>query len=279
VGIRAVGWVSTALKAYLRGDTRLALVLFYTGMTSGLLPLFGLLLSNKNYISASRPFWVTAANILQFFQVGKYFDHLYPCQGSACNEVSVPLVKAFTAVVSSNGAVFLIMTAFMGSLTFKWLFVTQCIYCLILIVSNRSICIKGPALRRGYNLIHSQLVKPFFLKITPLFSSAIGSKIAAAGAAFNSTITSATTPPAESSVQRCIRSQVAVQLIFGFWLPCWIAYSRELQARKSFVKSRRGDSACRSFSFPSAFEMFMYALPSVAFPWCMFILSGTHVEY
>jgi hypothetical protein len=281
VGIRAVGWISTALKDYLRGDTQTAIIFLYTGVPSGLLPVVGLLLSYNNYISTSRPVWVTAANILQFLQVGKYYDHLYPCTGAACNELKVPLAKAFTALASSNGVMFLIMTAFMGSLTFKWLFITQCINCLILIASNRSICVKGPALRRAYMWIHSQLVNPFFLKVAqhmwPTSSSSPSKVLDAAAAALHTS--SAASHVAESSVLRCIGSQVALQLVFGLWIPCWVAYARELQARKSFLRSRCGQNASAGALFPSSWEMFMYALPAVAFPWCLFIASGTHLEY
>ncbi|KAH7622763.1 hypothetical protein Ndes2526B_g03601 [Nannochloris sp. 'desiccata'] len=286
VGIRAVGWIGTALKTYLRGNTQTAIYFLCSCMPSGLLPAFGMLLSYKHYISTFRPFWVTAANLIQFLQVGRFYGHLYPCTGSGCDEALVPRAKALTALFSSNGAMFLVMTAFMGNLAFKWMFITQCIYCLVLIVSNRNICLRGPALRGAYNWIHGQLVNPFFSTLTGNFwpsasttSLYSAAKVIASSTALHSK-TDSTTPPTELSVERCIGSQAAFQLIFGLWIPCWIAYGREVQARKSFLRSRRGDSAYSNAIFPSKWEMFMCAcLPAVAFPWCMFILSGTHLEY
>lgn len=251
VGIRAVGWSNTALKAYLRGDVQAALLFLSTCATSGLLPVFGLLLSHKTYISNLRPFWVAAANMMQFLQVGKFYDYLYPCTGSGCDENLVPRSRAIIALFSSNGAAFLIMTAFMGSLTFKWLFITQCVYSLILIVNNRSICSKGPALRSGY-----QLVNQFFSTLTQhVWPFSTVDRLQSAHEIFK----------LESSVQQCVKSQIAMQLIFGLWLPCWVAYSRELQARKLFVRSRRGEAAYAYVIFPSSWEMFIYALPAVAF--------------
>ncbi|KAG7667593.1 hypothetical protein KSW81_001286 [Nannochloris sp. 'desiccata'] len=112
---------------------------------------------------------------------------------------------------------------------------------------------------------------------TSLYSAA---KVIASSTALHSK-TDSTTPPTELSVERCIGSQAALQLIFGLWIPCWIAYGREVQARKSFLRSRRGDSAYSNAIFPSKWEMFMFALPAAAvtFPWWMLISSGTHLEY
>ncbi|KAL4513392.1 hypothetical protein Ndes2526B_g07445 [Nannochloris sp. 'desiccata'] len=286
LGIRTLGWIGMALKAHLRGNTQTSIVFLFTCVSSGLLPVFGMLLSYKHYISTFRPFWVASAKIVQFLQFCKYYDHLYPCTGSGCDEALVPRAKALTALFSSNGAMLLVMTVFMGSLTFKWMFLTQCIYSLIFIVSNRNICLRGPALRGAYNWIHGQLVNPFFSTLTRNFwpsasttSLYSAAKVIASSTALHSK-TDSTTPPTELSVERCIGSQAAFQLIFGLWIPCWIAYGREVQARKSFLRSRRGDSAYSNAIFPSKWEMFMCAcLPAVAFPWCMFILSGTHLEY
>ena len=209
---------------------------------------------------------------MQFIQVGKFYGYLYPCTGSSCSENLVPRAKALTALIASNGTAFLVLTAFMGSLTFKWLFITQCIYCLILIVSNRSICEQGPALRSGYNWIQAELLNPSL--------STVAQHVWPGSDSTNNTTTSmSASTPVETSVQRCVSSQIPLQLIFGLWLPCWIAYSRELQARKSFIRSRRGQAAYANAVFPSSWEMFMYALPAIAFPWAMLILTGTQLEY
>jgi hypothetical protein len=279
VGIRAVGWIATALKTYLHGNTQTAIYFLCYCMPSGLLPVFGMLLSYKHYISILRPFLVTAANLLQFFQVGRFYGHLYRCTGSNCNEAMVPRAKAIAALFSSNGVMFLVMAAFMGSLAFKWLFITQCIYFLVLFVSNRSICLKGPALRGAYNWIlaitrdHHMWPLSFFISISE--PGNVHAKVIAAAATLEGSI-------AESSVRRCIGSQAALQLIFGLWIPCWIAYGREIQARKSFLRSQRGESASSNATFPSRWEVFVCAwLPAaaVAFPWLMLISSGTHLEY
>jgi len=271
VGIRAVAWIATALKAYLRGNTETAIYFLCSCVPSGLLPVFGMLISYKHYISTFRPFWVTAANLMQFYQVGRFYGHLYTCTGSGCNEALVPGAKALAALFSSNGAMFLVIAAFMGSLAFKWLLITQCIYYLVLIVSNRSICMQGPALRGAYSWIHGQLVNPFLSKvITHMWPSG---NVHANGIAAAATL--------EGSIDRCIASQAALQLIVGVWIPCWVAYSREVQARQSFLRSHCGESACYNAVFPSKWEMFTGAcLPTaVALPWLMLISSGTHLEY
>ena len=151
----------------------------------------------------------------------------------------------------------------MGSQSsFRWLFITQYLYFLVLVVSNRSICIQSPALRKAYNLI-----------ISTVGGSGGGSGSGGAAAATGRSLS--------SSVELCVSCQTTTQLIFGLWIPCLMAYQRELEARREFLKSRVGAEVFRSIepSLPSSHQdMLIYIMPALVFPWFFIAFSGAHLE-
>lgn len=264
LGVRAVGWLGVFFKTSQRGDRATAMQMLTTCLPSGLLPIFGMMLGRRSY-TKTRQLWVAAANLAQFYQVGKYYGHMYPCTGD-CSEASVSLQKALIAVVSSNGTAFLIMTAFMGALTFKWLFLTQYLYFLILAVSNHNICIQSPALRRAYNWLHGKSLIP---TLTGL-ARGLWPPDVSLGQGIDAN---------NESIDTCVTSQMALQLIFGLWLPSLLAYIKELNSRRLFLRARLGDEeAYRKVMFPSAWEVLIYAMPALAFPWILSFLSGAHLE-
>ena len=254
------------LKAVQRGDRATAFHFLITCLPSGLLPIFGLLLGQESY-TKTRRLWVAAANIMQFYQVGKYYGQMYPCIGD-CPEASISLRKAFTAVLASNGTAFLILTTFLGALTFKWLFITQYIYFLILTVSNRNICGQSPALRRAYNWLHDRALvstlRRFAKNLWPV--------------QLHLSTRSRAMSLVDKSIDVCVSSQVVFQLVLGLWVPSFLAYRREVHSRRLFLSARLGEEASRKAIFPSPWEIFMYAMPALTFPWMLLVLFGANFE-
>lgn len=256
-----VGWVASSLKAIQRGQSHAALIMLGTALPTGLLPALVLLFGGFDFYNKYRHYVLAIANGSQFYQVSQFYGYLYPCAGD-CTEGSVALKRALTAMVSGNGAAFLVLTATMGSLTFRWLFISQYFYFLLLVFGNRNICGQSPALRRGYTWLHAAISRAVERSTRALWPSA--SMASTVVENFRSL------GFVSNTVGNCIVYQLLFQLIFGFWLPCWAAYARELQSRKEFLKARRRD---RGALYPSAWEVVLYTMPALAFPWIHAVLA------
>lgn len=194
-----------------------------------------------------RQWFVAASNLLQFMQVSKQYDLLYPCSGD-CLETSVPLAKALTAATAANGAVFLLLTGTVGCLTFRWLFITQYTYFVILLLSNQSICAKSPALRRAFVFIWE-----FFREhwITSMFAAPVTHLLASGEVLGGKKM---------RSLRVCIVAQGITQLALGLWLSWMVAYARESANRRMFLR-RRGLTGL----FPSQWETIVYALAPIVY--------------
>jgi len=243
VGIRFIGWVATSIKAAQRGHGQDACHILSTCLPTALIPLFGLYFGSDFYIYY-RPLLLSISNGFQFYQVGVYYGHLYPCPGD-CSEASVSVARSLVAVVSGNGAMFLVLTTLMASLTFKWLFISQYFFFMVLILSNRRICAASLPLRKAYSGLHSILAGQGYFLL----------------------------PTVHSSLHQCVLWQLILQLIFGLWLPCWVAYSRELGARRVFLQERHHEA-----SYPSKWDVLLYVMPGMVFPWLSVALSEMNLK-
>ena len=259
--MRAIGWTIIIFKAGQRGDSTSAMLLLKTCLPTGLIPLFAIIALKHDLYVRTRLIWVTLSNIFQFYQVGQHYGVLYPSSA-----VEITLRKALTAVVSSNGTLFLVLTAFMGSHKFRWLFITQYIYALILLLSNLNMCMQSPALRYAYSWMRHTLFIPtlsYFLTpkiIGDIFTSTStgGSSTGASPAAVAMTIDDQHT----NQLDACIWGQALLQLGFGLWVPCVFAYRRELLSRRHYLAHR-----CKAAFFPSTLDMFVYTMPALVLPW------------
>lgn len=233
-------------------------------LPSSLLPLFGMMLGWNNYASYYlREVLTITANALQFYFTAHYYDHLYPC-----SEDDVTLWRSFAAVFSGNGVLFLVATSLIGSLIFKWLLVSQYSFFLILILNNESICRKSPALRQAYIWFHTKCWRGVIRTCCELF----GNQINFMQSYFSQPLSmlSPFTRMTNSPLSLCVVDQAILQLVFGFWIPCYAALQREMSARKDFLV-RSGIS--RTTHLPSTADFIFYALPTISLPLLVCVIS------
>lgn len=241
LGVRTVAWLFSSFKAYHHGLKGLSIEMIIFGLTTSLFPIFALFFGEEQYIRHTREFAVVASHLCQYYFVGRYYDGLYPC-----SDDEVTVWRMFTAVISGNGALFLCMTFFAGSILFKWLFIAQYSYLLVLIFNNVTMCAKSPALRQAYTwfnykcilaVLHRAIdflnnfgdwlkMHDFSYKSFQAFAQLLG-KLHGIG---------------RSSIQHgqltheaCAFYQLLFQLVFGFWIPCYAAFKHEIEFRNKFL--------------------------------------------
>jgi len=264
LGVRLTGWGGAALKLYFRGgNAHQALALAFKTLPPSFLPLFGMFLGTKFYTQHRRKF-VCIANAINFWQVPQYYHYLYPINDTMMSDIStIGWLRAFVALFSANGVVFLVLTTFMGGFIFKYLFLAQYVNLTILLLNNKEMCRQGYALQKGYMLLSQALKSQIYL---PKSSSN------------NSTMTSdatfATNRSSVDPLQLCISYQLIVQIVFGFLIPAVLAFSRERGIRRAFLASK-GISSDRLY--PSTRDLVLF-FPAMALPWLVIYLTQHRIQ-
>ena len=142
------------------------------------------------------------------------------------------------------------------------LFPSQAAFLLILLRSNRAICVQSPALRKGYTWAARRLLLPAL--------HALGAAAASAGGAGGAGWLAGAQAVASAPPERvCALLQAVLQLVVGFWVPVALAYRRELRARLDFLRARGAPH------FPElrrASDVLSYALPVAVLPWTLGVL-------
>ena len=233
VPIRLVGWLTTSYKVYKRGEPALAVELLLLCLPISLLPVIGMV--DSHFYIKYRIWLVAITNGIQYIQTSiQYYGQLYYSpEGS-----SATYLQLISAILTANGVAWLVMTGLLGSLPFKYGFLVQAMYGLILVVGNSSMCHTSTALKNAYTFLSNRMVKHVLGSQFPLF---VGK---------------------EEEV--CIFYQTLLQFLFGICLTCAVAYQRELTQRKVFLHRQNVRYDAR---YPSLTTYFYFLMPVVLLPW------------
>lgn len=125
-------------------------------------------------------------------------------------------------------------------------------------------CSRSPALQASYSWISRRLVQPaarLLAPSLPLFKALAMPP----GRSHRPTV------PVSEALLRCASYQSVLQVVLGLWVPSWLAYRRELRARKDFLSAH---GALPIKCLRSQWDFFIYAMPAFTFPWLVARLAA-----
>jgi len=256
--VRTTGWAFTAFKSYHRGYSEAALWMLLTCIPFSNLAVFGMMVGTEFYKKYRVPL-VAGANLMNYVQVTvQYYSHLY-FQGPGSPNV----VQKLSALLTANGVAYLVLSTFMGALPFKWGFLMQAVYLIVLMTTNAKICADSSALRGAYSWVANALT---------VFSSSSSSS---AGQPYDCFTESSDAAMGKPCLDNCIRYQAVLQLVLGVCLPSFLAYNRELAMRKNFLEQRR---VRYEYNQPTSLDFLVFLLPTLILPWSMLLMGKDYKD-
>jgi hypothetical protein len=196
---------------------------------------------------------IIADNILQVVLGCFTHEHIYPESSSSWREASG--WRAAAVLLTGSGVAWLNMSSLLGSLIFRFALPQQAVLVLIMMLASNNMCARSFSLQKAHMFFHGHFTR---------------AAAAVAPASLRPLLLPGALIPAEDAAYAlgvCDGYQPLVLILFGFLLPTFYLYWREVKSRQHFLELQAAQgvlSRAAIMSPPTAWDYLVFAVPAVA---------------